>query len=1126
MRQKGFSISGDEAGGAMGLGDEADQTPDAPSVTRDRSHDAPSVTRDRSHDAPSVTRDRSLGAPPTHGDGPERARPASEPGLPDGPGEGRQGHGLGERYEIVGLLGRGGMGEVYEARDLLLGRDVALKFLLAAGAERALRLLQEARAQARIDHPNICKVYEAGDRGGKLYIAMQLVRGRPLGEAAAELSLPEKVQIMRQVAEAMHEAHRLGVIHRDLKPSNILLGQANDGRWVPTVMDFGLAYEVQRGHGLTGTWALMGTPSYMAPEQARGEVRSVDRRSDVYSLGATLYELLTGEVPFAAPTVAATVHRLLHDEPKPPRAIVPQLPVDLETITLKCLHKDPDRRYVTARALGEDLGRYLEGEPIVGRRPGPVERLRRQARKHRALFTLAALSLAVTLVLAAFGARSWLEARRARAEAGERERLAQDLGQQAKEIEWFLREAYALPLHDTTREQQYVRERMARVAARGREAGGRGEGLAHYALGRGHLALGEFGEARGELERARRAGFDAPELHYALGRALGELYRRALDDARLSGGGAWVAGQQKGLERQYLEPALAALEKSRGLELESPRYLEGLIAFYRRDFGAAARAVEQVKAEAPWEREAHQLGGDVAYARAMERFDRGEYDEARAGLEGAIGLYEQAADVGRSDARAYAALAEAWQQHADLDQRQGKPGTEPLARALEAAGKAVRAAPSRASGYTRQAYVLMRQYKLVNLRGGGDPKPILAEWLALAARAVELDPNDVYAHDVLGLGHYRRGLEEARQHRDPGPAWDEAVACLKRALELQPNYPWALNDVALVFRLNGNYQDQHGRDPRGIYAEAERHFLQAIQSDPAYLFAYQNLGDLYNDLAEYELSRGLDPRANVEKAREVGERALALDGRFYLVLNQLAVAELTLAQHLFDRGADPGPPLGRAFEYLERSLAINATFVRTFFCRAQGHYLTALHALREGRDPLPSLEAGRRALGEAHRNAVDCVDCRVLGAQMLLAEARWAQRRGRVALPTLQRALAEARQAVETFPYLQAHQELARIYWHLAEAQPTNAPFDALEKGMAQVDLALRLDENRAHVHAIRAELLLARARATGKAEVRLDAARQARAALARAFELNPLLRREYEGAAGEAERLLRATSD
>ncbi|MFP2962790.1 serine/threonine-protein kinase [Myxococcus sp. 1LA] len=291
--------------------------------------------------------------------------PSAAPGAP------------GTRYEVLELLGRGGMGDVYRARDRTLGRLVALKFLRGADPERAMRFLREARAQARIDHPNVCKVFDAGESGGQAYLAMQLVEGERMDLAARGLAPQQKARWLKAAAEAVEAAHALGVIHRDLKPSNILVLTGEGARREPVIMDFGLAYEAGEGHGLTSTGAVMGTPAYMSPEQARGALEAIGPHTDVYGLGATLYELLVGEPPFTGATPLETLNRVLHDDPAPPRERLPDLDADLETVCLKCLSKEPALRYASARALAEDLGRYLDGAPILGQRPRLTHRLRR-----------------------------------------------------------------------------------------------------------------------------------------------------------------------------------------------------------------------------------------------------------------------------------------------------------------------------------------------------------------------------------------------------------------------------------------------------------------------------------------------------------------------------------------------------------------------------------------------------------------------------------------------------------------------------------------------------------------------------------------------------------------------------
>ncbi|NVJ16239.1 protein kinase domain-containing protein [Myxococcus sp. AM010] len=1009
------------------------------------------------------------------------ARPAEEgatvAGLPSEP-PGTAPAAPGARYEVLGLLGRGGMGDVYRARDRTLGRPVALKFLRGADPERAMRFLREARAQARIDHPNVCKVFDAGETDGQAFIAMQLVEGERMDVAARGLAPLEKARWLKAAAEAVEAAHVLGVIHRDLKPSNIMVLPGEGARREPVIMDFGLAYEAGEGHGLTSTGAVMGTPAYMAPEQARGELDAIGARTDVYGLGATLYELLVGEPPFTGATPLETLNRVLHDDPVPPRERVPDLDADLETVCLKCLSKEPALRYASARALAEDLGRYLDGAPILGQRPRLTHRLRRAARRHRGVVFVSGVSLVGMLLLAGFGARAWLAERDLQARTASRVRLAEQLGQQVQEIEAFVRAFQGLPLHDTRPEQQRVRARMARMGALRPGLDGLGEGLVRQALGRGHLAMREFEQAHRELTRARELGVDSPGLHYALGRVLGEQYRLAVEDARRSGGAAWVAARRRQLEARYLAPALDSLERSGGVELESPRYLEGLIALYRKDYDGAERAARDAVAQASWMPEVRMLAGDVALARAMALLEQGDYAGARTGLMEAESRYQRTVELARSDAWAHEALAEVWLQLSELDKREGRSRKAALDQAEAAADRSLVADPDRASGHTKKAQVLMNQYRAVTFQGAPDARgaeALLEAWTDAASRAGTLEPRNVLAHDSLGYSYFMRGLRQARAGEAPEASWARAIQWLERAIELEPHYPWALNDLGLVHRWRGNYQREHGQDPLPAYAEAERAFQRAVQGDPKYLFAHSNLAELYAARAALLLSRGRDPEADVHAALEASAQALSLDERFHSAHDHAAAAELTRARYLLETGGDPRPALARALQATERSRGVNARSDRAWLHAAGAHLLEALQALRGAGDASAALASGQRALAEAYRLSPTCADCRSLGAELALAAAEQARRDGRSSAALLRKALTEARRAVSLYPYYDSHLTLARSAWRLA--RDTGAPSALVEEGLAQVDLALKLDPGLPEAHAVRGALLLLRAR-------------------------------------------------
>ncbi len=331
-------------------------------------------------------------------------------------------------YEILEELGRGGMGVVYKARHIKLNRTVALKMVLAgghAGSEDRIRFLAEAEAVAALQHANIVQVFEVGQHDSLPFMALEYVNGGSLADKLRDgLPLPrEAAWLVEQLAQGMAAAHAKGIIHRDLKPHNVLLRRKSEiqnpkksekecglpgsdfgfriSDLEPKITDFGLAKKVEGGSGLTQTGAVMGTPSYMAPEQAEGK-KDVGPAADIYALGAILYECLTGRPPFRGATPLDTIMQVVADEPVAVRQLQPSCPRDLETMCLKCLRKEPGKRYGSAAALAEDLRRWQAGEPITARPVGRLERAVKWTRRNPALAALGAALLLGAVVSSFF----------------------------------------------------------------------------------------------------------------------------------------------------------------------------------------------------------------------------------------------------------------------------------------------------------------------------------------------------------------------------------------------------------------------------------------------------------------------------------------------------------------------------------------------------------------------------------------------------------------------------------------------------------------------------------------------------------------------------------------------------
>jgi serine/threonine-protein kinase len=1007
------------------------------------------------------------------------------------------------RFELLGVLGTGGMGEVHLAYDVVLRRHVALKVLFGTSPDQAARLLLEAQAQARVEHPHVCRVYGVGELGGHPYIALQLVRdGRTLKEVGPTLPLEERVRVMKLVAEALHAAHREGLVHRDVKPANVLMERGDDGRYVPYVADFGIARDAEATQTM-GAGA-SGTPLYMAPEQVRaGAGRRVDRRTDVYGLGATLYELLVGRPPFPGGSAAQVILRVLDEQVTPPRAIDPTVPRDLATIVLQCLEKDPSRRYETARALAEDLGRWLDGEPVRARRASRAYRLSVWAKKHRrALGIVGAAAVAVGVV----GAVA-IDARRG---AARRARAGQLFGQKVERIDAIRRMAALLPLHDTRRERALIRTRMQEIRDELGRLGPEAQAAGQYALGRGHQALGELVEAERALRAAWDGGAREPEVALALGAVLGARYEEALDEAEHTSDAALRASRRKRAREALRDPALALLRQGERADLEAPEYVAGLIALYDKRYEEAAERARQALGRAPWLYEAHVLVGDARFEYARLREDDGDQRGARAAYAEAGEAYRAALALAPSAPEAHRGECRRLVRGLELAVDTSEGVAEAARQAVAACGRAVLVDPESSRAACSLGDVHWHEGRGAALRGE-DPRPLFAQ--ALRAAQVE----GVRAAACASFVEARARLGEAdwqvERGEDPRPALAAALQAIDRAEAAGGDRAMAVGLRAHALTTTGGYEAGRGVDPEPSLRRAITEGERAVAMEPIAFNVRTVMAEALYTLVAWQVAHGRDPRADVTRGLAVADELERLQPQLdYGPVNGCAILGAA-ARYALESGGDPTSLVERALARCDAAAARDAGFMGTPENRGRALLVRARYERAAGRSPEAALAEARRALAAATAGEGATAAAWAALGEAARLEARWARERHRSTAAALAEAARADGKARELGPrdagvYAGAAEtERLRAEELVAGKRPADEP---LRRALASVERALVLDPQHPRALAERAAVYLVGARAETSAEAREAARRRARAGFDEALRLNPLLKFDY----------------
>jgi hypothetical protein len=519
---------------------------------------------------------------------------------------------FGSRYETLTLLGEGATSHVYRAFDSVLQRWVALKFLKALPGSRANEVLVEARAQAQIEHPNVCRIYEVGETDDRGFIAMQLVEGDSLAKSFRALDEPTKVRMVRDIAEGVHAAHRKGLVHLDLKPGNILVQRLEDGELHPLLSDFGM---MRSESSSTVGLCPMGTPPYSSPEQIAGDFSKVDRRSDVYSLGVLLYVLLTQSFPFEAETFSELLEAIQHRRPIPLHKRMGKVAEDLEAILGRCLEKDPLKRYDSAQAFADDLQRYLEGEPVQAKTHSLAYRLKRWMGRNRKLAAALLVGfLGIAMTGSVLGYMAWFAKRQ-----GE---WAQKFEQDVDQWDTFLHRIYALPAHNIQAELAQVKEGLKSMELEVAHGGRTAQGPGHYALGRMNRLLGNTLEGWRHTDQAWKLGYRTDQCMTIRAQMLLEQYQ--MNKASIRGNAAFRAEQSAKLRRTLLDPALQLLSKANSTQQNKLLQIAHIhVAIAQDELEKAVDLAESYRKSRDWDFESWLLESDLRTQLAWHLADKG-----------------------------------------------------------------------------------------------------------------------------------------------------------------------------------------------------------------------------------------------------------------------------------------------------------------------------------------------------------------------------------------------------------------------------------------------------------------------------------------------------------------------